>query len=54
MTQASSVMAQAAFLAAPKAGLAESIPVTGIIIDYDYACKIGTAMEKTLVRLAIP
>jgi len=53
-TRASSAMAQAAFIPAPKEGLAESIPVTGVVIDYDYARKVGTAMEKTSVRLAIP
>jgi hypothetical protein len=49
ITRASSAMAQAAFTPAPKEGLAESIPVTGIVIDYDYARKVGTAMEKTSV-----
>jgi len=50
MTQASSAMAQATFTPAPIEGLMESIPVTGIVIDYDYARKVGTAMEKTSVR----
>ena len=49
MTQASLAMAQAAFTPAPTEGLTESIPVTGIVIDYDYARKVGTAMEGTLV-----
>lgn len=39
--------AQAAFTPAPVEGLAESISVTGIVIDYDYARLVGTTMEKT-------
>ena len=50
ITRASSAMAQAAFTPAPTEGLIESIPVTGIVIDYDYARKLGTAMEKTSVH----
>ncbi len=50
MTRGSLAMAQAVFTPAPTKGLTESIPVTGIVIDYDYARKIGTAMEKTSVR----
>jgi hypothetical protein len=42
--------ARATFTPSPKEGLMESIPVTGIVIDYDYARKIGTSMEKTSVR----
>jgi hypothetical protein len=49
MTQASSAMAQAAFTPALIEGLMESIPVTGIVIDYDYARKVGTIMQKTSV-----
>ena len=49
-TRASLAMAQAEFTLAPAEGLKESIPVTGIVIDYDYARKVGTAMEKTSVR----
>ena len=50
MTRASLAMAQAAFTPAPAEGLMEDIPVTGIVIDYDYAREVGTAMEKTSVR----
>ena len=42
--------AQATFTPAPKEGLTETIPVTGIVIDYDYARNIGTTTEKTSVR----
>ena len=51
MTRASLAMARAEFTPAPTEGLTESIPVTGVVIDYDYARKVGTAMEKTSVRL---
>jgi hypothetical protein len=46
-------LAQAAVTPAPTEGLMESIPVTGIVIDYDYARKVGTTMEKTSVRLRL-
>ena len=49
MTRASSAMAQKAFTLAPSEGLMEDIPVTGIVIDYDYARNAGTVMEKTSV-----
>jgi hypothetical protein len=49
MTRASLAMAQAAITPAPAEGLREDIPVTGIVIDYDYAREVGTAMEKTSV-----
>ena len=42
--------AQAMFTPAPTEGLTETIPVTGIVIDYDYARNIGTTTEKTLVH----
>lgn len=51
VTRASLAMAQAAITPAPTEGLMESIPVTGIVIDYDYSRKVGTAMEKTSVHL---
>ena len=35
------------------AGLDESIPVVGTVIDYDYACPINTLMDKTLVLLLL-
>lgn len=47
MTRAGLAKAQAAFTPAPKEGLMESIPVTGIVIDYDYSREVNTAMEKT-------
>ena len=50
-TRTSSAMARAIFTPAPTEGLKESIPVTGIVIDYDYARKVGTTMDKTSVRL---
>ena len=42
---------QTGFTHAPKEGVTEDLPDSGIIIDYDYACKIGITMEKTLVSL---
>jgi hypothetical protein len=42
---------QATFTSAPTEGLTETIPVTGVVIDYDYARNIGTTTEKTSVRL---
>ena len=50
ITWASKAAAQAAFIPAPKEGLTKSIPVTGVIIDYDYSCKVDTVMEKTSVH----
>lgn len=49
-TQGSLAMAQAPFIAAPMEGVTESIPVTGVIIDYDYARNLGTLLDKTSVR----
>jgi hypothetical protein len=49
MTWTSKAAAQAAFIPTPKEGLTESIPVTGVVIDYDYSRKVGTVMEKTSV-----
>ena len=51
-TQASlaAMKAPAMFTPAPKEGLTETIPATGIVIDYDYTCKIGTTAEKTSVH----
>ena len=49
-TQASMATGQTAFTP-PKEGVTEDLPVSGIVIDYDYACKIGTTTEKTLVHL---
>ena len=48
-TRASSAITQPACTPALREGLAESIPVTGIVIDYDYARPVGTTMEKTSV-----
>jgi hypothetical protein len=39
--------------AAPPSGLDESIPVVGIVIDYDYARPTDTLMEKTSVCLSL-
>ncbi|KAF8895747.1 hypothetical protein CPB84DRAFT_1816005 [Gymnopilus junonius] len=50
ITRASLAMAQAAFIAAPTEGLTESILVTGIIINYDYAHK-GTLPFMLLATL---
>ena len=50
-TRASVATAQAAFTPAPKEGVTEDLPVSGIVIDYDYARKIGTTTEKTSVCL---
>jgi hypothetical protein len=44
---------QASAVPAPLAGLDESIPVVGTVIDYDYARSIDTLMEKTSVRLLL-
>ena len=41
---------QAAFTPAPPEGVTDDFPVSGIVIDYDYARKIGTTTEKTSVR----
>jgi hypothetical protein len=41
---------QAIVTPAPKEGVAEDLPVSGIVIDYDYARQIGTTTEKTSVR----
>ena len=49
-TQASVVTGQTAFTLATKEGVTEDLPVSGIVIDYDYARKIGTTTEKTSVR----
>lgn len=49
-TWTSLAMAQAAVIPAPIEGLTESILVTGIVIDYDYAHEVDTVMEKTSVH----
>lgn len=49
-TRASVATGQTAFTPAPKEGVTEDLPVSGIVIDYDYARKIGTTTEKTSVR----
>lgn len=36
---------------AESTGVTEDIPVTGIVIDYDYARKLGVVMEGTPVHL---
>ncbi|EDR08797.1 uncharacterized protein LACBIDRAFT_296227 [Laccaria bicolor S238N-H82] len=45
-TQASVVTTHAAFMPAPTEGVMEDLPVSGIVIDYDYARKIGTTTGK--------
>lgn len=39
--------------AVPPEGLQEGIPVTGSVIDYDYARKLGTIMAKTSVHYSL-
>jgi hypothetical protein len=41
---------QAVFTSAPPEGVTDDFSVSGIVINYDYACKIGTTTEKTLVH----
>jgi hypothetical protein len=48
-TWASVATAQAAFTPAPKEEVTEDHPVSGIVIDYDYARKIGTTTERPSV-----
>jgi hypothetical protein len=47
VTQNIALQHQASVVPAPLAGLDESIPVVGTVIDYDYARSIDTIMEKT-------
>ena len=42
-----------AIQAAPLTGVDDSIPVVGVVIDYDYARKIGTLMDRTSVRFSL-
>ena len=39
--------------AAPLTGVDDSIPVVGVVIDYDYARKLGTLMDRTSVRFSL-
>ncbi len=39
--------------AAPLTGVDDSIPVVGVVIDYDYAREIGTLMDRTSVRFSL-
>jgi hypothetical protein len=49
-TTRANMATQAIVTPAPKEGVAEDLPVSGIVIDYDYARQIGTTTEKTSVR----